>query len=267
MRGREFMMKDMYSFSRSDEEFKQFYEICAGAYEKIFDRVGIGAMTYRTIAAGGSFTAGFTDEFQTLSDAGEDIIYIDKKRKRAINKEVYTDENLAKHNFDASELEEKKAIEVGNIFPLGVRYSEALGLLYKDTDGSMKPPVMGSYGLGIGRLIGTVVEVLSDEKGIVWPESVTPFDVHVVLLPDEDGGVRTYANTLYKKLKTKGVAVLYDDRDLRAGEKFADSDLIGISRRVVVSTKTVEAKNLEVVERASGKTEMMTEEVLFQRYT
>src|SRR3989338_2372307 len=175
-------MKALYSFSRSEEEFKQFYKQCAEAYMKIFQRVGLGDITYRTCAAGGSFTTGFTDEFQTLSTAGEDTIYVDKKKKIAINKEVYTDENCARLGLDTKDLAEEKSIEVGNIFPLGTKYSQAMGLQFRDEEGNEKPVVMGSYGIGLGRLMGTVVEVCNDEKGIVWPASIAPYDAHVVVL-------------------------------------------------------------------------------------
>lgn len=237
VRTREFIMKDLYSFSRTEEEFRQFYEQCVGAYLTIFERVGLGAITYRTAAAGGSFTEGLTDEFQTLSSAGEDTIYVDKDKKLAINKEVYTDENLAKFGLTKSNVVEERAIEVGNIFPLGTKYSEALGLRFRDEKGKERPVVMGSYGIGLGRLIGAIVETQSDDKGIVWPPSVAPFRVHIVELSGGDAEVKGEADELYRELTEAGVEVLYDNRDLRAGERFADSDLLGIPLRVVVSQK------------------------------
>lgn len=241
MRVREFLMKDMYSFSRSEAEFKEFYERCAKAYKKIFDRVGVGHITYRTVADGGSFTTGLTDEFQTLSLAGEDTIYIkDEEKKEAVNKEVETPLGVP----------EKKAIEVANIFPLGTRFSEALGLTFTDENGDKKPVIMGSYGIGLGRLMGTVVEVLSDEKGLVWPKEIAPFQVHLLSLSDE---TKDFADEVYRALESHGVETLYDDRDVRAGEKFADADLIGIPERVVISKKAMESKMLEVKDRASGE--------------
>jgi prolyl-tRNA synthetase len=252
MRSREFIMKDLYSFSRDEKEFRKFYELCADAYLKIFARVGLGGVTYRTFASGGSFSK-FSDEFQTVSDAGEDIIYVHDGRKIAINKEVYQDDVLAELGMQKSDLREAKAIEVGNIFPLGTRFSEALGLTYKDEDGSEKPVVMGSYGIGPARLMGTIVETLADDKGIVWPESVAPFDVHLVELGGDNEDVRREAEELYRELTQAGVDVLYDERDLRAGEKFADSDLIGIPLRIVVSPKSLAAGKFECVERATGK--------------
>ncbi len=246
MRVREFLMKDMYSFNKTEEEFKEFYEKCAEAYMKIFTRVGIGDKTYRTVAAGGSFTTNLTDEFQTLSEAGEDIIYItDESKKRAINKEV---EDRGEGG--------KKSIEVGNIFPYGSKYPDAFGLQFKDEKGEKRSIFMGAYGIGLGRLMGTVVEVLSDEKGIIWPESIAPFQVHLISLNQNDA-----AEEIYKTLIAKGIEVLYDDRDVRAGEKFADADLIGIPTRVVIGDKT-KSKMLEVKDRSSGEEKMMTLENL-----
>ena len=264
MRVREFLMKDLYSFSKNEEEFKDFYEKCATAYGKVFDRVGLGEHTFRTVAAGGSFTTGITDEFQTISNAGEDIIYVDKNKKIAINKEVYTDENILKYGLVKSDLVEEKSIEVGNIFPLGSKYPDALGLKIKDENGVEQSVIMGSYGIGLGRLMGTIVEVLSDEKGIVWPESVAPFKVHLISL-GTDEKVKSEAERLYKILTEKGVEVLWDDRDLRPGEKFADSDLIGIPYRVVISSKTIEAGKFEVRGRTENEASMLTEEELLAK--
>jgi len=252
MRGREFMMKDLYSFNRDEEGLLEFYEVCAKAYMKIFNRVGIGDKTYRTFASGGSFSK-YSDEFQTLSNAGEDTIYIDKKKNIAVNREVYTDEVLRDLGLSKEKLVEEKAIEVGNIFKLGTRFSEALGLTYKNEDGVEKPPVMGSYGIGLGRLMGTVVEVLSDEKGIVWPKEIAPYTIHLVEVGSKEESVREEAQKLYTALGEAGVEVLYDDREVGAGEKFADSDLIGIPYRVIVSEKTIEKNALELVLRHTGE--------------
>jgi prolyl-tRNA synthetase len=252
MRVREFLMKDMYSFSRTEEEFKEFYEKCAGAYMKIFDRTGLGDRTYRTIAAGGSFTSGLTDEFQTLSETGEDIIYIDKKNNIAINKEVYNDENLEKFSLDKLSLKESKSIEVGNIFPLGFKYSETLGLKIKDEKGENKPIIMGSYGIGLGRLMGAVVETLSDQKGIVWPRSISPFDIHLMEIAGGKPEIKKKAEEIYKRLGEK-YEVLYDDRDLRAGEKFADADLLGIPTQIIVGEKSMGEGLVEIKNRKNGE--------------
>lgn len=264
MRTREFVMKDLYSFSRSEAEFREFYEKCAAAYIKIFKRVGIGEKTFRTFASGGSFSK-FSDEFQTLCDAGEDTVHLHRGKGIAVNKEVYTDEVLADLGISKNELEEVTAIEVGNIFPLGTRFSEALGLTYKDEKGIEQPVIMGSYGIGPGRLMGTIVEVLSDEKGIVWPKEVAPFPVHLISISSGNADVTAEADRLYELLKENGVEALYDDRDARAGEKFADADLIGIPMRIVVSEKTMAEGGVEVSSRQNGGTSIVSENEIIER--
>lgn len=263
MRGREFLMKDLYSFCRDLKEQEAFYEKAKGAYVKIFDRLGLGEKTYVTFASGGSFSK-YSHEFQTLTEAGEDTIYVHEGAKGAgakiaINKEVLNDEVLKDLDIKRADLVEKKAVEVGNIFNLGTRFSDALGLVYKDEKGKPQPVFMGSYGIGPGRVMGTIVETFADEKGIVWPEAVAPFGVHLVALFDEAGKVRAVADKVYADLTAKGVEVLYDDRDASAGEKFSDSDLIGIPVRWVVSEKTLgtgAAGSVEVKDRKTGKVEM-----------
>src|SRR3989344_3949221 len=256
IRGREFLMKDLYSFSRTEDEHKKFYEKVVEAYKRIFERIGIGDKTYRTFASGGIFSK-FSDEFQTLSEAGEDTIYINERKKIAVNKEVYTNSVLTELNLDKNTLMEKKATEVGNIFSLGIKYSEAEELLYKDENGDSKPPIMGSYGIGLGRIMGVVVEVLSDDSGLVWPESISPFKLHLIGLSD--------ASKIYDKLEKKGFEVLYDDRDISAGEKFADSDLIGIPYRIVISNRNISAGKIELTERATNKTERISEDELIKK--
>jgi prolyl-tRNA synthetase len=262
MRVREFVMKDLYSFNRTEAELDKFYTDAGVAYENIFRRVGLGDMTYLTFASGGVFSK-FSHEFQCVSTAGEDIIYIDTEKRIAVNKEVYTNEVLADLSLEKGKLVEAKSIEVGNIFKLGTKYSEALGLKYKDENGKEMPVVMGSYGIGLERLMGTVVEVLSDEKGIVWPESIAPFAIHLVELSQGDENVRLAADTLYAELVDSGVEVLYDDRDVRAGEKFADSDLLGIPHRVIVG-KTTTQQEVEIIRRKDGKKGMLSRESLLK---
>ena len=252
LRSREFIMKDLYSFSRNEEEFRKFYEECAAAYLKIFDRAGIGSKTYRTFASGGSFSK-FSDEFQTVCAAGEDTIYINEGRRLAVNKEVYNDATLSELGLRKEDMREERAIEVGNIFPLGTRFSEPLGLAYKNEAGESVPVFMGSYGIGPARLMGTVVESLADDKGLVWPDEIAPFAVHLVQLGD-DAEVQQEAQELYRELNGAGIEVLWDDRDARAGEKFADSDLIGIPLRVIVSQKSLAEGKFECVLRQSGTT-------------
>jgi prolyl-tRNA synthetase len=253
MRTREFIMKDLYSFSRNEEEFRMFYETCAEAYLRIFERVGLGGRTVRAFASGGSFSR-FSDEFQTESTAGEDTIYIHDEKRIAVNKEVYAPDVLRDLQLAEEELREAKSIEVGNIFPLGTKYSEALGLWYRDENGEEKPVVMGSYGIGLGRLMGTIAEVLSDEQGLVWPASVAPYQAHVIALDGKD----SEALAVIKELDKYNVDALYDDRaDKSAGEKFADADLLGIPWRVVVSKKTAEKEAVEMRQRGSREIELI----------
>lgn len=259
MRTREFIMKDLYSFTKDSADHEAFYEQAALAYERIFARAGIGDTTYRTFASGGSFSK-YSHEYQTVCDAGEDIIYIDAKRKLAINKEVYDDPEVYESTgIDKADLVEAKSIEVGNIFTLGTKYSSAIGLSYKDEAGESKPVFMGSYGIGPARLMGTIAELMADDKGLVWPESVAPFKYHLVSLGHEGDEISALADALYKELADKGVEVLYDDRDARAGEKFADSDLLGMPYRIVVGKDAVASGSFEVVNRANGSVEKLSQ--------
>ncbi len=257
MRGREFLMKDLYSFDTDQEALDGFYEEVADSYKRIFEAVGIGHLTYKTFASGGSFSK-YSHEFQTLSEAGEDKIYISDKKGIAINEEVFTDEILAELGINKDECYEAKSIEVGNIFKLGTKYSAPMNLMYKDEAGASYPVVMGSYGIGLGRLLGTVVEVLADDKGMRLPKSIAPFTVHLVSLGGSDN-VKQEAERLYKHISDQGVDVLYDDRDLGAGEKLGDADLLGLPTRVVVSEKTITAGSLEVKDRMTGEIKNLSE--------
>jgi prolyl-tRNA synthetase len=261
MRTREFDMKDMYSFSATGEQHEAFYESCAQAYMRIFTRIGIGEKTYRTFASGGAFTK-FSHEFQTLAEAGEDVVYVNEEKGIAVNEEVLAVADLTELGVTKEELTERKSIEVGNIFSLGTKFSEAIGLTFKDEAGNEKPVIMGSYGIGPARAMGTIVDLLSDDKGIVWPESVAPFKVHLIGLNSDDATIKEFADTMYEELKDNGIEVLYDDRDARPGEKFADADLMGMPYRIVVSRKTKEEGKFEVVERKTGEVMYKTEEEL-----
>lgn len=263
MRGKEFLMKDLYSFSKDEEEHQAFFAKAREAYLKIFQRCGVGEQTYVTFASGGIFSA-FSEEFQTLSDAGEDTIYVDEEKRLAVNKEVMTDENLATLGLSREKLVEKKAIEAGNIFSLGTRFSEPLGLTFMDEKGENKPVVMGSYGIGPTRLMGIIAEALSDEKGLVWPEEVAPFTYHLVSLAGSDGNLQKIADELYADLMAQGKTVLYDDRDARAGEKFADADLIGLPYRIVVGKEALASGKLEVVNRRTGEVSMLLKDELLK---
>jgi prolyl-tRNA synthetase len=252
MRGREFVMKDLYSYTDSLESHKKFYDQVTQAYLNVFERVGLGDSTFLTFASGGAFTQ-FSHEFQTLTDAGEDIIYLDRKKKVAINKEVLNEEVLKQLGVNRDELEEVKAAEVGNIFSFGSAKSEQLGLYFTDDQGTKKPVILGSYGIGITRLMGVVVEKFADSKGIVWPESIAPFQVHLVNIAKD----QKVADDLYDSLQASKISVLYDQRDESAGVKFADSDMIGIPKRVLVSDKTLQQDSVELKIRASGETQII----------
>ncbi len=252
MRCREFIMKDMYSFARNEEEHNDFYEKSKEAYKNIFKRVGIGHLTYLTFASGGMFSK-FSHEFQTVTSAGEDTIYVDENKGIAINKEVYNDEVIASLGLSKENLVENKAVEVGNIFTLSTRFSDALKLTYKTEDGEEKSAFMGSYGIGPGRLMGTIVEVLSDDKGIIWPEAVAPFSVHLLSL-GEDEAVLEEAKKVYEKLMAEKIEVLFDDRvGVTAGEKFADADLLGMPMRAVVSARSMKEGGVEIKRRVEEK--------------
>lgn len=255
MRGREFLMKDMYSFSKSEEEHKEFYEKTKKAYKNVYDRVGLGHLTYLTFASGGSFSK-YSHEFQTITSVGEDVIFIDEEKGLAVNKEVLNDEVLSELGMDKSKLVEHKAVEVGNIFTLGTRFSEPLELNFTDDTGKPNPVFMGSYGIGIGRIMGTVVEVLSDDKGIIWPKEVAPFAVHLIAAGNDENVLKT-SEEIYTNLTNAGIEVLFDDRDTGAGEKFNDSDLIGIPLRIVVGKRSLEAGEVEIKERRDEKTKMV----------
>lgn len=252
MRGREFVMKDLYSFSKDKEEHDVFYEKCQEAYTRIFQRLGIGDITFLTFADGGSFSK-FSHEYQAICDAGEDIAYLDRKSGIAVNEEVYTDEVLAELDLDKSKLEKVKVAEVGNIFTLGTRFSDAIGLQYTDKEGKLQPVFMGSYGIGPGRTMGVIVESLSDDKGLVWPVNIAPYHVYLATI----GSVSEQAEKLYEELQTRGIEVLYDDRDERPGNKFADADLMGIPYRIVLSPKTIEADSVELKSRTKEEVEMI----------
>ncbi len=259
MRGREFLMKDLYSFSRTQSEHDELYAKIAEAYVRIFDTVGIGENTYYTYASGGTF-AKFSHEFQTVTDAGEDTIYVHEEDSIAINEEIIKDESI-QSQFNLEHFVPRKAVEVGNIFSLGTKFSQPLSLNYVADTGESMPVIMGSYGIGLGRLMGVVAELLSDAQGLVWPVTIAPFTLHLVCV-GEDEEVVSYAEDLYQKLLTRGVSVLFDDRSLSAGAKFAESDLIGIPFRAVVSKKTMADGVVELKKRASGAVTRVSEDEL-----
>ena len=263
MRCREFVMKDMYSYSLTEEEHLDFYSKATDAYMNVYKNLGLGGITYVTSAGGGFFTDKFSHEFQTLCEAGEDTIYVHKDGKTALNSEVFNDEMLGKLNLKKEDFEMKKSAEVGNIFTFGTVKCEQLGLYFTDKDGNKKPVYLGSYGIGVTRLMGVIAEVFSDDKGLVWPKEVAPFNVHLVRL-GVNPETTIVADKLYEDLQKQEVSVLYDDRDLRPGEKFADSDLIGIPVRLVVSDKTVAENKVEVKFRNKAEAEMVGSSEVFE---
>ena len=244
MRGREFFWKALYSFSKNEEEHNKYYEKMKTVYEDIFKKVGLGDETFLTFASGGTFSK-YSHEFQTISEAGEDTIYIDEEKNIAVNKEVYNEEVLKDLGLEKNNLIEKKAIEVGNIFSLGYKFSEPFGLKYKDEQSKDQLVYMGCYGIGISRLMGVIVELNNDENGIIWPETVAPFKVHLLSL-----GENEKAEEIYNELTKNNIETLYDDREVSAGEKFADSDLIGIPYRLVISKKSLEKGGVEIKKRS-----------------
>ena len=267
LRGREFRMKDLYSFHKDQEDLMHFFFFFKKVYANVFQDMGIGDDTYLTVASGGDFTQNFSHEFQTLTEAGEDLIYVDRKNKIAYNKEVVNEENAKKLNVDFNTLEQIKACEVGNIFPLDTRFSKALDYTYTNEKGEQQIIYMGSYGIGPSRLMGVITEKFADEKGLIWPASVAPFSLHLLLLSKEkESEASKVAESLYEKLTERGVEVLFDDRDASAGEKFADSDLLGIPMRVVVSEKSLEKGGVELKERISTESHIVSIEELLATY-
>jgi len=256
LRGREFPMKDLYSFHPNQKDFQNYYEKVKKAYFKIFQRCGL--QTILTEASGAGFTEGFTHEFQVLAKGGEDTIIYCPKFHFSQNQEITKFKPGDKCPICKERLKKGKSIEVGNIFPLGTKYSKDLALFFQDKDGQRKPPIMGCYGIGISRTMAAIVEVHHDKLGIIWPRQVSPFDVHLLLLKSgeqaKDKKIKETCKKLYESLQKGKIEVLYDDReDKSAGEKFADADLIGIPWRVVISERTLQKNSVEVKERKAKK--------------
>lgn len=237
LRCREFLMKDLYSFHTSEDDLNDYYEKVKEAYFKIYDRCGLKEKTFLTVASGGEFSSSISHEFQTITESGEDDIYTCKNCGCSFNKEIFD----SKCDCGSTEFEEKKSIEVGNIFKLGEKYSKPF---------NMDNIVMGCYGIGITRVMGAIVEVFNDDVGIIWPKEVAPFNVHLL-------GLDTDANEIYNDLQKNGIKVLYDDRDKSAGEKLNDCDLIGIPIRIILSKKTLEKNCVEIKRRNEDKLELV----------
>jgi prolyl-tRNA synthetase len=254
MRGREFVMKDMYSLHATQEDCDTYYEKAIDAYKRCFERLGIGDTTYITFASGGAFTK-FSHEFQTICDAGEDVLYVNEDRSIAVNEEVLDDASR-EIGIDKASLKPIKSAEVGNIFKFGTEKSEQMNIYYTNAEGKQNPIYLASYGLGITRVMGVIVEKYADERGIVWPANIAPALVYLARLGDSSEVVRV-SDDFYNQLTNAGITVLYDDRDMRAGEKFADADLLGIPFRIVVSDKTIAAGKLEFKNRQAQEIELL----------
>jgi prolyl-tRNA synthetase len=264
LRGREFRMKDLYSFHTDEDNMSEYYEKIKQHYKNIFDKVGIGDQTHITFASGGSFSK-YSHEFQTITESGEDKIFVCDKCGVAVNNEIIEEQKTCPE-CDNNKLEEKKAIEVGNIFKLKTRFSDAFGLVYTDKEGKQKQVLMGCYGIGPARVMGTVIEVHNDEKGMIWPESIAPFQVHLVSLCNKEEDIAK-ADKLYEDLIGNNIEVLYDDRsEARAGEKFADSDLIGVPYRLVISPKTLEIDSVEIKKRNLEESEKIKISEVLNRF-
>jgi len=253
LRGREFLMKDLYSFHASEADLDVYYEKMKDSYTSIYKRCGIGDKTYLTFASGGSFSK-FSHEFQTETEAGEDTIYLCKKCKIAVNKEVIADQSDCPE-CHTKDLVEVKAVEVGNIFKNMTKYTEPFDVKYTGEDGKEALVLTGCYGIGLGRLMGTIVEVSHDERGIIWPKSVAPYQIILVSLGDEK--VQKEAEKLYKDMLARGIEVIWDDRDESAGAKLADADLLGIPLRIVVSRKTLDNDSVELKLRSEDSAVMV----------
>lgn len=249
LRGREFMMKDLYSFHSSEKDFQNYYEGVKMAYFRIFKRCGLKSVC--AVAPGGVFTSSNTHEFQVISPAGEDMIFVCSKCEYAENKEISKLKDGGKCPKCSGKIGMENAIEVGNLFPLGTKYSTAFNLQFVNSKGGKELVTMGSYGIGLGRVLGTTVEIHHDKKGIIWPETIAPFKIHLIeLSAKNDSEVKKQTENIYKKMIAEGTEILYDDRDDKtAGEKFADADLIGIPLRVVISSKTLEKNSAEIKQR------------------
>jgi len=249
IRGKEFIMKDLYSFHRDEKDLFDYYQKVAESYHKIFNRCGLNSIY--TLASGGAFTLSQTHEFQVVCSVGEDNILVCENCFYAENEEISNLKEGDKCIKCGGKIKKEHSVEVGNIFPLGTKYSKDFGLKYKDENGELRDVVMGSYGIGIGRVMGTIVEVYHDENGIIWPKEVAPAQVYLIAIDSS-------AESLYKELEEKGIEVIYDDRKISVGEKFYDADLIGLPYRLVISPKTGE--NIELKKRNEKQSIIVSKE-------
>jgi prolyl-tRNA synthetase len=258
LRGREFYMKDMYSFHSSQESFEEFYQVVKQAYLRVYKRLGLTAKV--TEASGGNFTDKISYEFMVLTDAGEDDIYYCDACDYCINQEIATVKEGDPCPKCGQPLKKARAAEVGNVFDLGQKFTKAFDLQFTDQNGEKHFPIMGCYGIGISRCMGVIVEKYNDEKGILWPESVAPVSVELLSL----AGAEEFASQIYDKLQSAGIKVLWDDRNLSAGNKFADADLLGIPERLIVSPRNGE--KIEWQTRDKKESALLDLETLLEKY-
>ncbi|MBN2197670.1 prolyl-tRNA synthetase [Candidatus Wolfebacteria bacterium] len=258
LRTKEFLMKDLYSFHCDEKSLDKYYEKIVAAYWNIFKKTGIKSYTYFTFASGGSFSK-YSHEFQTLTPAGEDIIYICEKCQMAINKEIIKKEKSCPQ-CGGKKFKEEKAVETGNIFKLKSKYSAPFKLKYKDKNGKEKDVIMGCYGIGLGRLMGAVVEVCNDKKGIIWPEAIAPYRAHLINL-EKSVKNNKFAEEIYKHLQKSAIEVIYDDREEKGpGEKLVEADLIGIPYRLIISGKN--GNKIEIRKRSEEKVKLIDKKEL-----
>ena len=257
LRTREFLMKDLYSFSIDEVEHQKFYEQVDQAYMRIYQRLGLGDCTFKTYASGGAF-AKYSHEYQTLLPVGEDTIYLNQDKTIAINEEVMNDEVLNDLGVKREDLTPTTAAEVGNIFTLCYKFSDPINLKFDDQDGIKKTVFMGSYGIGVSRVMGVIAEKFADDKGLIWPENIAPFKYYIIGIGDQG---ESFANKLHQEHQKD---ILLDDRKLRPGEKFADAELMGIPYRVVISNKTLENNSVEITNRQTGETKNISTQEFIQ---
>ncbi|MBR2725730.1 prolyl-tRNA synthetase [Candidatus Saccharibacteria bacterium] len=257
LRGREFLMKDLYSFHATEADLDRFYERVEAAYRRIFERVGLGDCTYEAFASGGIFSK-YSHEFQTMLPVGEDTIYYNDDKTVVLNKEVYNPEVLADLNVSEMRFSETTGAEVGNIFKLKYKYAEPLGLKFADEENHEQTVYMGCYGIGVSRLMGVIAEKYADEKGLVWPKAVAPYQYYLVGIGEK--GTRAAEKIYHGREKE----IIFDDRDLRPGQKFADAELMGIPTRIVVSDKTLESNSAEITDRMTDETKLIELDELFR---
>ena len=254
-------MKDLYSFHKNQADLDEYYEKIAGAYSRIFERLGLGDQTFKTFASGGSFTA-FSHEFQTVCEAGEDWLFLNREKNVAVNEEVLDDFLAENPEFSRNDFEKVRSAEVGNIFNFGDKKALDMGLNFTNEEGKLTPVFLASYGIGVTRLVGVLAEIFSDEKGLVWPENVAPFQVYLANVGD-DPEVIDFSRKVYDEFTARNIDVLWDDRSARPGEKFADAELLGIPWRAVISLKT--DGKIELTSRMTGETETLAMDEIFAK--